>query len=83
MFARFEESYLRNDAHIMPLGRHQFLAVANDAGFVLEFSSGFGDDEVSFSEWPKFWILRNILRVLRGPSAPEGIISEYVLFRPN
>lgn len=82
-FARFDDNYLRNDGHIMPICRHQFLAAATDAGFAVEAEAGHGRDEVSPRAWPKFWALLSALRFLRrAGETREASISAYLLRRP-
>lgn len=82
-FARFDDNYLRQDGHIMPLVRHQFLAAAGDCGFQTVAQQIFGKDSLSLRAWPKFWALLQVVRRLRGSTASEGAIAEYILRRPD
>lgn len=82
-FTRFDDTYLRQDGHIMPLVRHQFLAAAQDCGFQPVAQQTFGEDTLSPFAWPKFWALLQVLRRLRGRAAAEGAIAEYILRRPG
>lgn len=82
-FARFDDNYLRQDGHIMPLVRHQFLAAASDCGFQPIVQQTFGKDSISLRAWPKFWALLQTVRWLRRDAAPEGAIAEYILRRPD
>ena len=82
-FARFDDNYLRQDGHIMPLVRHQFLAAASDCGFQPAMQQTFGKDSISLRAWPKFWALLQMVRRLRGGTASEGAIAEYILRRPG
>ena len=82
-FARFDDNYLRQDGHIMPLVRHQFLAAASDCGFQPVVQQTFGKDSISLRAWPKFWALLQMVRRLRRDAAPEGAIAEYILRRPD
>ncbi len=81
-FHRFDDEYLLTDGHITPIGRHQFLAAAADAGFKLEAEAAFGSDETKLSEWPKFWVLNTMIRKLRGNPGSEGAIAQYLFVRP-
>lgn len=82
-FARFDDNYLRQDGHIMPLVRHQFLAAAGECGFQPVVQQIFGKDSISLRAWPKFWALLQMVRRLRRGTASEGAIAEYILRRPG
>lgn len=83
VFTRFDDNYIANDGHIMPLVRHQLLAALRDAGFTIEAEHGFGQDRISLRAWPKFWLLEQIIRRLRGSKVPERSIAQYILRRPG
>jgi 2-polyprenyl-3-methyl-5-hydroxy-6-metoxy-1,4-benzoquinol methylase len=82
-FSRYEDSYLEEDGHIMPLCRHQLLAAATDAGFTLAAESACGTDSVALRAWPKFWVLLELTRRFRNvPPEREGSIGIFALKRP-
>ena len=45
-FHRFNDLYLKNDGHIMPITRHQFLEASKDVGFRLEGENACGNDKM-------------------------------------
>lgn len=81
-FTRFDDTYLKNDGHIMPILRHQFLAAATDCGFILKGEDSYQRDGARLFAWPRFWLLLRVLQWLRGEAGREGAISEYILRRP-
>ncbi|MGR5332614.1 class I SAM-dependent methyltransferase [Photobacterium damselae] len=79
-FTYFDDGQYLNGGHISPISHWQIIKMAEENQLEIIHHSTFGKHHIHFREWPRFWLLYHINRLLRPDlKHRNGCINVYLM----